>query len=179
MNLDAATASAATDDAPGDAASAAPATAASSSPAHAASPAHGPLLVELAVPPPPHDPREREVVSMVGEWEVRQFAATDVKLAYFTSRGFLHMQLWHPVHRISILTPSRLTGGRFEVWSAGGDRVAVARWASIGDLVPAVELPRAIEIAAIERWFVLRHEPAEIHLLRVWWSSLPRARREA
>jgi hypothetical protein len=134
---------------------------------------------EAPLPPSPHDPRERVVVSTVGDWQIRQFAETDAKLAYFTGRGFLHVQLWHPEHRVSILTPSRLTGGRFEVWAAGADRVAVTRWSAIDEALPGIATPRAIEIAAVERWFVLRHEPAEIHLLRVWWSSLPRARREA
>jgi hypothetical protein len=129
------------------------------------------------LPPSPHDPREREVVSTVGTWQIRQFPASDAKLAYFTGRGFLHVQLWHPEHRVSVLTPSRLTGGRFEVWAAGADRVSVSRWAAIGEALPGVAVPGAVEIAAVERWFVLRHEPAEIHLLRVWWSSLPRARR--
>jgi hypothetical protein len=130
-----------------------------------------------AWPPAPHDPREREVVGRVGAWEIRQFPPSDPKLAYFGGRGFLHIQLWHPERGVSILTPSRLTGGRFDVWTEDGCWLSLARWQTVAASLPDVTTPGPLEVEAIERWFVLRHEPAEIHLLRVWWASLPRARK--
>ena len=47
--------------------------------------------------------------------ELRQFADDDPRTAYFARRGFAHVQLWHPERRVSVLTPSRLTGGNFEL----------------------------------------------------------------
>lgn len=47
-------------------------------------------------------------------WEVRLFGGR--KFQYFVTRGFWHVQLWHPEARISVLTPSRLTCGFFEVY---------------------------------------------------------------
>lgn len=131
-------------------------------------------MTAAAWPPRPHDPREREVVGRAGAWEVRQFAAGDAKLAYFTVRGFLHLQLWHPQAQISILTPSRLTAGHFEAWLAD-TRIAVRRWVDL-DAALGGRAPAQAELRALERWFVLRHEPAELHLLRLWWAATaPRA----
>ena len=69
----------------------------------------------LGWPQSPHDPRERETIDNTGDWLVLQFPTTDQKLEYFTRFGFLHLQLWHPVAEISVLTPSRLTDGCYEV----------------------------------------------------------------
>lgn len=132
-------------------------------------------LVQRSWPPSPHDPRERVAIGVAGEWSVRQFTAHDPKLAYFTGRGFLHLQLWHAVHRVSILTPSRLTAGRFEAWAAGGDRIIAISWdamtAALGDL----PVPTAAEVRALECWLVVRYEPAQLRLLRTWWAA-PSAR---
>ena len=130
------------------------------------------------MPPRPHDPTEREVVSYLGDWQVRQFPESDSKLAYFTGRGFLHVQLWHPGRGVSVLTPSRLTGGRFDVWTDDG-RMSLPHWNAVRQAIAEVATPGPVEVEALERWFVLRHETADIHLLRVWWASQPRARRPA
>lgn len=47
-------------------------------------------------------------------WEVRLFGGR--KFQYFVTPGYWHVQLWHPEARISVLTPSRLTCGFFEVY---------------------------------------------------------------
>ncbi len=100
-------------------------------------------LVQRSWPPSPHDPRERVAVVAVGPgqaWSVRQFGPDDPKLPYFASRGFLHLQLWHAAHRISIR---------------------------------AVVTPTTAEVRALERWLVIRNEPASLRLLRTWWAALP------
>jgi hypothetical protein len=80
----------------------------------------GPELASASAwPPPPHDPRERDLVMRLGEWEVRVFSGR--KFEHFVSRGFWHLQLWHPVARVSVLSPSRLTRGFYEAYP-------VARW---------------------------------------------------
>jgi hypothetical protein len=56
-------------------------------------------------PPPPHDPRERELVLTLRGWQVRLFGEN--KFQYFVRHGFWHVQLWHVEARVSVLTPSR------------------------------------------------------------------------
>ena len=123
--------------------------------------------------PPPHDPGERTPVAWVGLWEVRQFADGDARLDYFRPRGFHHLQLWQPEARISILTPSRLTAGLFEVWPEGGQRASASTWREVGAQLPGVDLPGAIEVLALESWFVEREEPRTLRLLRLWWRRGP------
>lgn len=69
-------------------------------------------------PPPPHDPRERDLAFVLRDWEIRLF--TGRKFQYFVERGFWHLQLWHPGTNVSILTPSRLTCGHYEVFPVAG-----------------------------------------------------------
>jgi hypothetical protein len=124
----------------------------------------------------PHDPREREVVAWAGGWQVRQFPRVDPKLAYFAERGFLHLQLWSACDHTSILTPSRLTAGRFDGWIAGGPRFVVSSWGELADALAGrrVIAPPASEVRALERWLVMRDEPAHLRLLRTWWSAATR-----
>jgi hypothetical protein len=121
--------------------------------------------------PPPHDPGDRVAVAWAGRWEVRQFAGEDARLAYFRSRGFHHLQLWHPGARISILTPSRLTAGRYEAWPEGSDRFSAVTWRELASRLESVELPGAVEVLALESWFVTREEPGALRLLRLWWRA--------
>lgn len=125
------------------------------------------------VPPASHDPNERHEIARVGTWQLRQFAPGDTKLPYFTTRGFLHVQLWHEDAGISILTPSRLTAGRYEAWLPDGQRVASPVWRGVVACLPPIPAPTAAELRAIERWFVVRHEPPEVRLLRTWWAAVP------
>ena len=124
-----------------------------------------------ALPPRPHDPRDRGVVAELGAWQARQFAVDDQKLAYFAPRGFLHLQLWHPAGAVSVLTPSRITAGRYETWAAGGDRIAAGSWRAIERLLAGLGVPGRSRLAALEQWFVMRHEPRQVHLLRRWWAA--------
>lgn len=125
------------------------------------------------VPLPPHDPREREVVAVAASWHVLQFPPVDPKLAYFASRGFLHLQLWQPETRWSILTPSRLTAGNFEARPVGGERIATRSWAALAAALAAhdVLVPGAAEVRALERWLVMRRETPQLRLLRTWWAA--------
>ena len=66
--------------------------------------------------PPPHEPRERVEIARLGDWEVRAFRPEGVKHHYFAPRGMLHLQLRHSAAGISLLTPSRLTLRRYEVY---------------------------------------------------------------
>lgn len=110
--------------------------------------------------PPLHAPGDRELLARVGPWEVRRYAAGDHRFAYFASRAFLHLQLWHPVRQISVLTPSRLTGGRFEI-ACGARRAWVPTWPGVVAQLPDHELPGSAELAALAMWLVVRCEVAE------------------
>ncbi len=125
---------------------------------------------------PQHDPATRELVAIVGQWQVRQFAATDPRMLYGKTHGLLHIQLCHPHLQVSILTPSRLTGGKFEFCS-DEQRFAVATWMQLRarcerDLA-LIELPSVIEIASLQHWLVSPHEDGAMTLLRAWWQGSP------
>jgi len=115
----------------------------------------------VSSPPPPHDPRERERLGQVGAWEVRAFARDGRAHAYFARRELLHLQLWHPEARVSLLTPSRLTGGAYELFPIDGWKCAVrsaedarrlARYAH------GIELPTPLRLAALIEWYVRSEE---------------------
>ena len=106
-----------------------------------------------------HSIVERPLFAALGEWEVRRHLETGREHAYFTSRGFLHLQLWHDAARVSILTPSRLTGDRFEIWR-DGIRIRVGSWAEVVARLSGLALPRANEIATLWLWTVVRDETA-------------------
>jgi hypothetical protein len=126
--------------------------------------------------PSPHEPGERTLVAWVGLWEVRQFPDGDARLAHVRARGFHHLQLWSPAARISILTPSRLTAGRFEVWREGGERWSADTWRQVTEQLSGIALPSALEISALESWFIEREGPRALRLLRVWRRRAPSRR---
>jgi hypothetical protein len=111
--------------------------------------------------PPLHSPFDRELLARVGPWEVRRHARDDGRFAYLATRSMLHVQLWHPDHRVSVLTPSRLTGGRFEIASSTR-RAWVADWDAVVAQLPDHQLPRRSDLAALSLWLVVRHETSDI-----------------
>jgi hypothetical protein len=78
----------------------------------------GPLR-SLIAPPFPHDPRDRCWIYETRGWHVRMLAINDPRRRACIARGLLHLQLWNPEKEISILTPSKMTNGSFEVWKDG------------------------------------------------------------
>lgn len=109
-----------------------------------------------AWPPAPHDPRERELAMLAEGWEVRVFA--DRKFQYFVTRGFLHVQLWHPEARISILSPSRLTSGFYEMFPVRDWKARAADYDRLAQLFSrlrtSARLPTRARLITIERAFV-------------------------
>lgn len=114
-----------------------------------------------AVLPPLHAPFDRELVAGAGPWEVRRHAVSDERFAYFAERELLHLQLWHPIERISVLTPSRLSGGRFEI-ACGARRAWIATWDGVVEQLPDHRLPGGAELAALTLWLVIRCEVAAV-----------------
>lgn len=108
-----------------------------------------------AWPPAPHDPRERERATAIGDWEVRLF--TGRKFQYFVTRGFWHLQLWNPTSRISILSPSRLTCGRYEAFPVASWKVHARSYEALVARIREehqVACPDAAAVMRVERAFV-------------------------
>ncbi len=116
-----------------------------------------------------HAPIERVVVGRIGAWEVRWHDEASAHHGYFATHGLLHLQLWHPGARVSVLTPSPLTNERFEIWR-DGLRIAVRTWAEVaahlGDLTmssgASVPLPGGAEVAALHTWMIVRDAVAAL-----------------
>lgn len=106
-------------------------------------------------PPPPHDPRERELTLVVEGWEVRLF--TGRMLEYFVPRGFWHLQLWHPHARVSVLTPSRLTCGMYEAYPVANWKAQAPDYDKLATLVGGLftaKLPDRSVMMRLERALV-------------------------
>ncbi len=118
---------------------------------------NAPLAREATWPPPPHDPRERDRVLLLGSWEIRVFG--EHKFQYFVSHGFWHLQLWHAGARISVLTPSRLTHQLYEAFPIAGRKARAATYQELCALVVGehgVFLPNQLELRTFERALVER-----------------------
>ena len=123
------------------------------------------VLATALKAPPPHDPKDRELVLRLAGWDVRLPAGRFAE--YFVPRGFFHLQLWDARTGISILSPSRLTDGFWEVfpvaeWKHRAPTYEAATRALVREhriLVPSAAdvlrleetLVRGIELASKER----------------------------
>jgi hypothetical protein len=59
------------------------------------------------------------VVDERAGWQLLATAHNDPRHRYLAARGMLHLQLFHAGQELSLLTPSPLTAGRYELWRAG------------------------------------------------------------
>ncbi len=110
-----------------------------------------------AWPPPPHDPRERELVLRVDGWEVRLFG--EHKFQYFVRHGLWHAQLWQPEARVSVLTPSRLTCELYEVFPIAAWKARAESYAELSEMIErehGVLLSRRVVWQALECGLVQR-----------------------
>ncbi len=106
--------------------------------------------------PPPHLAHDRVCVGTIGPWEVRVFAVNDTRHRYLADRGMLHLQLWHPQARISILSRSGLTRGQWEVCGPDG-RHRCACYPCLRRFIAQradVVAPCARLVSQHEQWFV-------------------------
>ena len=125
-----------------------------------------------AAPPLHADATRLELIEADG-WRVRRIAADDERFAYCARHGMLHLQLWHPERRTSILTPSALTSGQVDVWVAGRGRGAVRDYATLAAIMRAERVTplSPAYVRALVRWLIEPHEPAHIRLRRAWWCA--------
>lgn len=110
--------------------------------------------------PPPHDPGDRILVDTLrassmspcmSSWELRVFDPAGQFHLYFSTTGFGHVQLWNPWYGISVLTPSRLTAGRYEAFPIAGWKYACNDYAHLACTIGATwatTLPSLAEISA-------------------------------
>ena len=117
----------------------------------------------LTPPPPPHDPSERILVEYLGDWEIRIFSPSGIFHRYFAAKGMLHVQLWHPEARVSLLTPSPITAGRYEIYPLAGWKHARHSYQALVEDVRAgcgLDLPREDTLLALCAVFGTSHEEA-------------------
>jgi hypothetical protein len=106
---------------------------------------------------PAHDPAERTLLTWAEGWQVRVFAETDFRYGYFARKRMLHVQLWHPRSRVSVLTPSHFTADRWELHCERMWRVTAADSRGIDRVLEpmcGVRLPNIMTLAGLEYWFV-------------------------
>ncbi len=115
-----------------------------------------PVPPALPSPPVPHDPCDREAVLLLGGWEVR--VSVGRAFEFFVPRGLWHVQLWHPVAQISILTPSRLTAGEFEAFPSRGRK---ARRATYEELSAVLRSEHDVTLPSAEAVTWVRHHLVE------------------
>ncbi|MBL8678153.1 MAG: hypothetical protein JNK05_03265 [Myxococcales bacterium] len=104
--------------------------------------------------PRPHDPDDRVLVASLGDWELRDFADGSRFAAFFARHGLAHRQLYLRSAPLSILTPSALTGGAFELCASDGRarfRDEPALRAFVARHFEAA-LPATISLRAAGRW---------------------------
>lgn len=125
-------------------------------------------------PPRPHDPGERLFVETCApdlthptyrHWEVRLFDPAGIFHCYFGDHGMLHLQLWHPWSGVSLLTPSRLTAGRYEVFPCAGWKLADSDYDVIASAVRrehGVAVPSAERLARVGREYGIELAPGAL-----------------
>ena len=85
------------------------------------------------------------VLDVIDGWEVRVFEPLGHALRNQGSKGFDHLQLWHPSAGVSLLTPSILTGHQFEVYPLADWKYSESNYGTLWQLVREVlhlTLPR-------------------------------------
>lgn len=120
---------------------------------------NAPLPRAKAYPPPPHDPRERDRLLSLGDWEIRLFG--EHKFQYFVRHGFWHLQLWHEAGGVSVLTPSRLTHLQYEAFPIAGWKARAPTFEDLSALVVGehgICLPNPLQLRSIEQALVARVE---------------------
>lgn len=103
-----------------------------------------------------HDPDARIPVLRVGDWEVRALRRGSPRFRRLHRCGGLHVQFWDPATGVSVVTPSALTGQRFEICRRGDRPVAVPRPPQLHGTVAglgAAPLPTMREIALLADWY--------------------------
>jgi hypothetical protein len=106
---------------------------------------------------PLHAPDDREFLTRADGWEVRVFGERDARYAYFARKQMLHLQLLHRAFGVSVLTPSKLTGDRWELHVEHAPRSRFATRAEIERVLQhvfAARLPNPVTLAGLEFWFV-------------------------
>ena len=93
-----------------------------------------PQRAGLESPAAPHDPHERAVIHSRYGWQIRTYAWNTALHRYGAQKGMLHLQLWCPSMGLSILTPSELTAGHYEV-SMAGESVRVCCVGTVAEIV--------------------------------------------
>jgi hypothetical protein len=84
--------------------------------------------------PAPHDPSERALLHAQYGWQIRTYPWNSPQHLVYKTKGMLNLQLWYPKVRLSVLTPSRLTDGQYEI-RMGDEVVRVRRSLEVAELL--------------------------------------------
>ncbi len=84
-----------------------------------------------------HNHRLRALVFWLGDWEVLMYRPCSDVHRLLVVNGMFHLQLWHPESQTSILTPTSLTGGQFEVAPLFGSAFQCEDYAEIAAIIEA------------------------------------------
>ena len=95
-----------------------------------------------------HNHKLRALVFWLGEWEVLMYRPCSDIHRLLVVNGMFHLQLWHPDSQTSIITPTTLTDGKFEIAPLFGSEF---RTDSYEDLGPILEAAKTISIPPAER----------------------------
>ncbi len=105
---------------------------------------HEPFVVDASAL---HLESTRALVFWLDEWDVRMSVPESTEHRLLVVNGMFHLQLWHPQARLSILTPSPLTGNQFEVSPILGNTF---RSSSYGEVAAVVEAARRVKMPSVD-----------------------------
>ena len=109
----------------------------------------------------PHDPADRILIGKItacpltpkfSTWEIRAFDRTGPFHVYFSARDMLHLQIWNPYYRVSVLTPSKITGHLYEAFPLYDWKLAAQSYVEIGKEINkqfSTALPKLSEVDLI------------------------------
>ena len=107
---------------------------------------HEPFVVDSGAL---HLESTRGLVFWLDDWDVRMSEPGSDEHRLLVVNGMFHIQLWHPQARLSVLTPSPLTGHQFEVANIMGNRFRSESYEEMATVVQAarhVQMPRVDEV---------------------------------
>ena len=121
----------------------------------------GPVFKRVIPPHDPHNPNERLVLERFSlhpengratTWEVRMFDPAGPFHVYFFHRALVQLQLWNAYHRVSILTPSRLTRDYFEAFPVNSRTFSSTQYCVVANelrVTCGVALPNKQQVASL------------------------------
>ena len=103
-----------------------------------------------------HDPSRRDCMLKLVGWQIRVIMRNDNRHTPMAAQGLLHLQLWHPGTKTSVLTPSNFTDRKFELWNEQM-HVQVDNYQRVNQIIASnigIHMPCAALIHHYQCWLV-------------------------